>query len=200
MCVFTCVCVYERERERERRREKGISYKQRGSLHYLVPRYPGPRQHAVSSYGDLPLDGIDDLELREGEERGGEGEEERKREGEGERDGKRERGKEGERVTGVVGGVGESEVIQSEEVFDDLTSEEIRSRAVTLLKRVYGFSEFRDGQLECIEKVMRGRNSLLILPTGGGKSLCYQVPRLQLSLCFRSNSLSFSLSLPPLTL
>ena len=97
MCV--CSHVYVCTRERERRREKGISYKQRGSLHNLMPRYPGPRQHAASSYGDLPLDGIDDLELREGE-RGGEGEGERKREGEGEgkregegeREGKREEG------------------------------------------------------------------------------------------------------------
>ena len=45
-----------------------------------------------------------------------------------------------------------------------------------LLRRVYGYPEFRSGQLEVIESVLDGRDSLVLMPTGGGKSLCYQIP------------------------
>jgi superfamily II DNA helicase RecQ len=44
------------------------------------------------------------------------------------------------------------------------------------LGSVFGHSEFRAGQLEAVERVLRGRNTLAVLPTGGGKSLCYQLP------------------------
>lgn len=45
---------------------------------------------------------------------------------------------------------------------------------------MFGFSAFREGQLEVIEKIMSGRSSLTILPTGQGKSLCYQFAALLL--------------------
>lgn len=45
-----------------------------------------------------------------------------------------------------------------------------------LLKLVYGYNSFRDGQLEAIRSVIDGRSVLLVLPTGAGKSLCYQIP------------------------
>lgn len=47
-----------------------------------------------------------------------------------------------------------------------------------LLARVFGFPDFRPGQAEIVEAVMAGRDVLAIMPTGGGKSLCYQLPAL----------------------
>ena len=50
--------------------------------------------------------------------------------------------------------------------------------APELLSRVFGFPSFRPGQAEIVEAVAAGRNVLAIMPTGGGKSLCYQLPAL----------------------
>ncbi len=50
--------------------------------------------------------------------------------------------------------------------------------AQSLLQSVFGFSGFRPGQAEIVEAVLAGRNTLAIMPTGGGKSLCYQLPAL----------------------
>ncbi len=47
-----------------------------------------------------------------------------------------------------------------------------------LLKDVFGFDAFRPGQGEIVEAVARGENVLAIMPTGGGKSLCFQLPAL----------------------
>lgn len=47
-----------------------------------------------------------------------------------------------------------------------------------VLKDTFGYSTFRAGQQEVIDQVLEGNDSLLLLPTGGGKSLCYQVPAL----------------------
>ncbi len=47
-----------------------------------------------------------------------------------------------------------------------------------VLHRVFGFSSFRGQQQDVIEAVMAGEDVLVIMPTGGGKSLCYQVPAL----------------------
>ena len=47
-----------------------------------------------------------------------------------------------------------------------------------VLARVFGFDSFRPGQREIIDAVLRGDNALAIMPTGGGKSLCYQLPAL----------------------
>lgn len=46
------------------------------------------------------------------------------------------------------------------------------------LKLFFGFDSFRKGQREIIESILRNENVLAILPTGGGKSLCYQLPAL----------------------
>jgi ATP-dependent DNA helicase RecQ len=47
-----------------------------------------------------------------------------------------------------------------------------------LLSRVFGFAAFRPGQEEIAQAVLAGRNTLAIMPTGGGKSLCFQLPAL----------------------
>ncbi|MEM7386134.1 MAG: DEAD/DEAH box helicase, partial [Verrucomicrobiota bacterium] len=49
-------------------------------------------------------------------------------------------------------------------------------RARVALKTYFGFSEFREGQLEVIRALQEGRSALALFPTGGGKSLCYQIP------------------------
>jgi ATP-dependent DNA helicase RecQ len=47
-----------------------------------------------------------------------------------------------------------------------------------ILKEVFGFDDFRPGQEDAIEALLSGRNVLAVMPTGSGKSLCYQVPAL----------------------
>ena len=47
-----------------------------------------------------------------------------------------------------------------------------------LLQQIYGFNRFRPGQEEIIRSALEGRDSLVIMPTGSGKSLCYQIPAL----------------------
>lgn len=50
--------------------------------------------------------------------------------------------------------------------------------AATLLSDYFGFDAFRPGQEEVVEAVANGQNTLAIMPTGGGKSLCFQLPAL----------------------
>ncbi|OXM15304.1 DNA helicase RecQ [Paenibacillus herberti] len=50
-----------------------------------------------------------------------------------------------------------------------------------LLKRVYGYDSFRQGQEGIIEAITGGSDTLAILPTGGGKSVCYQIPAMLLT-------------------
>ncbi|MBD9526609.1 DNA helicase RecQ [Paracoccus sp. PAR01] len=50
--------------------------------------------------------------------------------------------------------------------------------AAPLLRQVFGFDGFRPGQEEIVDAVASGRDVLAIMPTGGGKSLCYQLPAL----------------------
>lgn len=49
-------------------------------------------------------------------------------------------------------------------------------KAKQSLKNNWGFSSFRPGQDEVIQSVLEGKNTMVLFPTGGGKSLCYQVP------------------------
>ena len=49
-----------------------------------------------------------------------------------------------------------------------------------MLQRIFGYSEFRPGQENLIDGVLTGRDVFGIMPTGGGKSMCYQVPALML--------------------
>ena len=51
-------------------------------------------------------------------------------------------------------------------------------RTQELLRSVYGYAEFRGRQEEVIAAALAGRDALVLMPTGGGKSLCYQLPAL----------------------
>ena len=50
--------------------------------------------------------------------------------------------------------------------------------ALTLLTTVFGYPAFRGQQAEIIEHVAAGGDALVLMPTGSGKSLCYQIPAL----------------------
>ncbi|KAL8102702.1 hypothetical protein AgCh_027289 [Apium graveolens] len=49
---------------------------------------------------------------------------------------------------------------------------------VKLLRWHFGYSQYRGKQLEAIESVLSGRDCFCLMPTGGGKSMCYQIPAL----------------------
>ncbi|MGA8942468.1 MAG: DNA helicase RecQ [Thermoactinomyces sp.] len=51
-------------------------------------------------------------------------------------------------------------------------------QAELLLQKVFGYSSFRSGQKEIIESILAGHHTMGIMPTGGGKSICYQLPAL----------------------
>jgi ATP-dependent DNA helicase RecQ len=59
-----------------------------------------------------------------------------------------------------------------------MSMEEAVSDAHRLLEEVFGFRSFRSHQSNIIEAVLRDEDALVLMPTGGGKSLCYQIPAL----------------------
>ena len=57
-----------------------------------------------------------------------------------------------------------------------MAKETDKHKALEVLQSYWGYEDFRSGQWDIIERVIDGKDVLAILPTGGGKSLCYQVP------------------------
>ena len=55
---------------------------------------------------------------------------------------------------------------------------DLEQSALHVLNSVFGYSQFRTGQWEIVQAAMQPRDCLVIMPTGGGKSLCFQVPAL----------------------
>ena len=51
----------------------------------------------------------------------------------------------------------------------------------SILKKVFGYDSFRPGQEDIVRRLLAGQDVLAVMPTGAGKSICYQVPALMLS-------------------
>ena len=54
----------------------------------------------------------------------------------------------------------------------------VRSMPKQILKDIFGYDSFRPGQVEVVEALLAGEHTLAVMPTGSGKSLCFQIPAL----------------------
>src|SRR5437016_1509712 len=61
-----------------------------------------------------------------------------------------------------------------------MTTQHTLDDARAALREHFAYPAFRPGQEAAVESVLRGKDTMVVLPTGGGKSLCYQIPALML--------------------
>ena len=59
-----------------------------------------------------------------------------------------------------------------------MLSNDFESQKQSILNNVYGFKNFRPGQEQVVDSLLAGRHTLAVMPTGSGKSLCFQIPSL----------------------
>ncbi len=80
----------------------------------------------------------------------------------------------------LLGRTGPSQGTEADQPNAVLLQAKTMSRAKSVLKKHFGYKHFRQGQEAVVHRVLAGKSTLALLPTGGGKSLCYQVPALLL--------------------
>lgn len=57
-------------------------------------------------------------------------------------------------------------------------SEQSQTRALEVLRQYFGYDAFRPGQKQAVEAILHHQDLLAVMPTGAGKSICFQVPAL----------------------
>ena len=67
----------------------------------------------------------------------------------------------------------------------DITEQNLKTDDI--LKQIFGYSSYRNGQEEIVKNILDGKQTLAIMPTGAGKSLCYQIPAIASELKNSSN-------------
>jgi ATP-dependent DNA helicase RecQ len=82
----------------------------------------------------------------------------------------------------------EDELRQAQEWSSGPCQIDIEANPLEVMRSRFGFQEYRGGQEEVINQILSGKDAFLVMPTGGGKSLCFQVP----SVCLKGTTLVIS--------